>query len=608
MEKWVIAAKRADFYGIAEKFGIDPVIARLIRNRDVEGEENIRRYLNGDLSELPSYWLLKDMEKAVGILEKKIKEKKKIRIIGDYDIDGVTATYILLTGLRRLGAAVDTYIPDRIADGYGIHEPLILKAREDQVDTILTCDNGIAAGEEIKKAKEWGMTVVVTDHHEIPYREGKEGREFLLPPADALLNPKQPSCGYPNKNICGAAVAWKLIGALYETFGIDKKEYYDFLEFAAIATVGDVMDLQGENRILVKEGLKKLPHTANPGLRALIQANGLEGGRITAYHIGFVLGPCINASGRLDTAARSLFLFTQTDPAQAAKTAGDLTALNASRKALTEKGKEEAVRLVEETPAGEDRVLVLYLPNCHESLAGIIAGRIREKYYKPVFVLTKGEQGVKGSGRSIESYSMFDELVKCADLLEQFGGHPMAAGLSLSEDKIDAFRRRLNENCTLTPQNSVRRLPLTRQCLCPIYPFPWWSSFPFWSLLEREIPSRFLPKRNPCFKSQDFGQKSKCSKNAGVGSRRIFYGGSLFWRGRKIFSRCFLPGCHFDHLLSGDQLLSGKRKPADRDTELLQKGVKCRIYASAVGFFIDSRKKKCYTDIAFFCKIIILAE
>ena len=452
MEKWVIAAKRADFYGIAEKFGIDPVIARLIRNRDVEGEENIRRYLNGDLSELPSYWLLKDMEKAVGILEKKIKEKKKIRIIGDYDIDGVTATYILLTGLRRLGAAVDTYIPDRIADGYGIHEPLILKAREDQVDTILTCDNGIAAGEEIKKAKEWGMTVVVTDHHEIPYREGKEGREFLLPPADALLNPKQPSCGYPNKNICGAAVAWKLIGALYETFGIDKKEYYDFLEFAAIATVGDVMDLQGENRILVKEGLKKLPHTANPGLRALIQANGLEGGRITAYHIGFVLGPCINASGRLDTAARSLFLFTQTDPAQAAKTAGDLTALNASRKALTEKGKEEAVRLVEETPAGEDRVLVLYLPNCHESLAGIIAGRIREKYYKPVFVLTKGEQGVKGSGRSIESYSMFDELVKCADLLEQFGGHPMAAGLSLSEDKIDAFRRRLNENCTLTPQ------------------------------------------------------------------------------------------------------------------------------------------------------------
>ena len=260
MEKWVIAAKRADFYGIAEKFGIDPVIARLIRNRDVEGEENIRRYLNGDLSELPSYWLLKDMEKAVGILEKKIKEKKKIRIIGDYDIDGVTATYILLTGLRRLGAAVDTYIPDRIADGYGIHEPLILKAREDQVDTILTCDNGIAAGEEIKKAKEWGMTVVVTDHHEIPYREGKEGREFLLPPADALLNPKQPSCGYPNKNICGAAVAWKLIGALYETFGIDKKEYYDFLEFAAIATVGDVMDLQGENRILVKEGLKKLPH------------------------------------------------------------------------------------------------------------------------------------------------------------------------------------------------------------------------------------------------------------------------------------------------------------------------------------------------------------
>ncbi|HJB28259.1 MAG TPA: single-stranded-DNA-specific exonuclease RecJ [Candidatus Blautia faecavium] len=458
MEKWVVAAKRADFNAIGTKFDIDPVIARLIRNRDIVGEEDIRLYLQGDLSMLPSPWLLKDMEKAVGILEEKIKSKKKIRIIGDYDIDGVSSTYILLKGFRRLQAVIDTYIPDRISDGYGIHEPLILKAKEDGVDTILTCDNGIAARSEIAMAKDFGMTVVVTDHHEIPYRDTENGREILLPSADAVVNPKQPSCTYPNKNICGAVVAWKLIGALYERFRIPVEEFYDLLEFAAIATVGDVMDLQGENRIIVKEGLKKIPKTQNTGLMALIRANGLEGGKITAYHIGFVLGPCINASGRLDTAARSLALFDEEDPDRAAKIAGDLASLNESRKALTEKGKEEAIRQVEETSVGADRVLVIYLPECHESLAGIIAGRIREKYYKPVIVLTKGEHGVKGSGRSIEAYSMFDELVKCADLLEQFGGHPMAAGLSLAEDRVEELRRRLNENCTLTPDDLCQKI------------------------------------------------------------------------------------------------------------------------------------------------------
>ena len=453
MEKWVLTAKRADFAGIGEKFGIDQVIARLIRNRDVIEEEEIRKYLYGGLDDLPSPWLLKDIEKAVGILEKKIHDHVKIRIIGDYDIDGVTSTYILLKGLKRVGAEVDTYIPDRVADGYGIRAHLIEKAAEDGVDTIVTCDNGIAAAQEIQTAKEKGLTVIITDHHEIPYRETENGRELILPLADAVINPKQPDCCYPNKKICGAVVAFKLITALYDRFGISETELEDYLELAAIATVGDVMDLQGENRILVKEGLKRLAETKNKGLRALIQANGLDGGRITSYHVGFVLGPCINASGRLDTAARSLALLNAEDEDEAARLAGDLTALNESRKALTEKGKEDAIEQVETTELKNDRVLVVYLPDCHESLAGIIAGRIREKYNKPSFVLTKGETCVKGSGRSIEGYSMFEELVKCAELMVQFGGHPMAAGLSVEEENVNLLRRRLNENCTLTEED-----------------------------------------------------------------------------------------------------------------------------------------------------------
>ncbi len=453
MEKWVLTAKRADFAGIGHKFGIDQVTARLIRNRDVIQEEDIRKYLYGNLEDLPSPWLLKDMEKAVGILEGKIREGAKIRIIGDYDIDGVTSTFILLKGLTRVGAKVDTYIPDRVADGYGIREHLIHKAAQDGIDTIVTCDNGIAAAKEIESAKEKGMTVVITDHHEIPYRDTEKGREYILPPADAVINPRQPDCPYPNKKLCGAVVAFKMISALYDRMGIPEKKLEDYLELAAIATVGDVMDLQGENRILVKEGLKRLPHTKNKGLRALIEANGLEGGKISAYHVGFVLGPCINASGRLDTASRSLALLKTESMDEAAKLAGDLTALNESRKALTEKGKNEAIELVETTALKEDRVLVIFLPDCHESLAGIIAGRIREKYNKPAFVLTRGETCVKGSGRSIEGYSMYEELVKCADLMVQFGGHPMAAGLSLEEKNVDVLRRRLNENCTLTEED-----------------------------------------------------------------------------------------------------------------------------------------------------------
>lgn len=452
MEKWVVAAKKADFKAIGQQFGIDQVIARLIRNRDVVSEENIRKYLYGNLDDLASPWLLKDMDKAVVILEKKIKEHAKIRIIGDYDIDGVTSTYILLKGLTRIGGNVDTYIPDRVADGYGIHDHLIQKALDDGIDTIVTCDNGIAASGEIRNAKDKGMTVIVTDHHEIPYKETEEGRQLILPPADAIINPKQPDCLYPEKNLCGAVVAFKLVCALYEKFLIPKEELEDYLEFAAIATVGDVMDLQGENRILVKEGLKRLPDTKNKGLMELIRANGLEDAKITAYHVGFVLGPCINASGRLDTAARSLALLNAKTKDEAARAAGDLTALNESRKSLTERGKEQAIELVETTALKNDRVLVIYLPDCHESLAGIIAGRIREKYHKPAFVLTKGETCVKGSGRSIEAYSMFEELVKCADLMIQFGGHPMAAGLSVKEENVELLRQQLNENCTLTEE------------------------------------------------------------------------------------------------------------------------------------------------------------
>ena len=453
MEKWVVAAKKADFNQIGQQFHIDPVIARLIRNRDVVGEEKIREYLLGTVEEIPSPWLMKDMEKAVDILERKIQQQAKIRIIGDYDIDGVTSTYILLKGLTRIGANVDTYIPDRVADGYGIHEHLIDRAGEDGIDTIVTCDNGIAAAAEIQMAKDKGMTVIVTDHHEIPYREENGERQVILPPADAILNPKQYDCTYPNKNLCGAVVAFKYITALYERFGVPEKELEDYYELAAIATVGDVMDLQGENRILVKEGLRRLKETKNPGLQELIRANALEDAKITAYHIGFVLGPCINASGRLDTAARSLQLLNAQTIEEAAKLAGDLTALNQSRKALTEKGTEEAIRLIETTDLKNDRVLVVYLPDCHESLAGIIAGRLREKYHKPAFVLTRGETSAKGSGRSIESYSMYEELVKCADLMVQFGGHPMAAGLSIKEENREAFRRQLNENCTLTEED-----------------------------------------------------------------------------------------------------------------------------------------------------------
>lgn len=460
MEKWMVSAKRADFKGIGEKFGIDQVTARIIRNRDVIGEEAIRKYLYGEKRDLYSPWLLKDMEKTVKTLQEKIENKNKIRIIGDYDIDGVMSTYILLVSLRGLGADADMVIPNRITDGYGINEHLIQQAYEDTCDTIITCDNGIAARGQIQKAKELGMTVIVTDHHEVPFEETQEGKKEILPPADAIVNPKQSTCMYPFSGLCGAVVAMKVMEALYEKMCPETDIVDRMLTFAGIATIGDVMELQDENRILVKEGLKRLHHTENIGLQELIRVNDLEAENITPYHIGFVLGPCLNASGRLDTAKRALQLLMAESREEAARLAGDLKNLNESRKEMTAQGLEEAVRQVENTSLINDKVLVVFLPECHESLAGIIAGRLREKYHKPSFVLTKGEEGVKGSGRSIEAYSMYEKLCECKEYLTKFGGHPMAAGLSLEEKDVEEFRKKLNERSGLREDDLIEKVTI----------------------------------------------------------------------------------------------------------------------------------------------------
>ena len=470
-ERWVVSAKRADFQAIADRFGIDPVIARLIRNRDVTGEKEIEEYLFGDLEQLHDPLLMKDMERAADLIAEKIREKKPIRIIGDYDIDGVTATYILLTGLKDLGADVDVRIPDRIADGYGLNEHLVQFAADEGRDTIVTCDNGIAASSQIRLAKELGMTVVVTDHHEVPFEEDENGeRRYILPPADAVVNPKQKDCSYPFPGLCGAAVAWKLIQAMEAKAGIPKEHSFRFLEFVAIATIGDVMDLQGENRILVKAGLRALHKTQNLGLQELIRVQGIEAENVTPYHIGFVLGPCINASGRLDTAEHSLKLLCAKTREEAAKLAGDLKDLNESRKELTRQGEAKAIELVETSPLQNDKVLVVYLPDCHESLAGIIAGRLREHFHKPSFVLTRSEEGVKGSGRSIEAYSMYEELCKCKELMTKFGGHPKAGGFSLRPEDVETFRQMVYAYCRecypKMPEYSVSAdMEITGDCL-----------------------------------------------------------------------------------------------------------------------------------------------
>lgn len=460
MERWVLLRKGADFEAIGKKYQISPRLACLIRNRDVIGEEAVDRYLNGTISDLYDGMLMKDMDKAIDILKEKILEDKKIRVIGDYDIDGVNATYILLEGLERLGADVDSDIPDRISDGYGLNRHLVERAYEAGVDTLITCDNGIAAADEIAYGKEMGMTVIVTDHHEVPFDEHDGEKRYRIPPADAVMDPKQPDCLYPFKGLCGAAVAYKLMEALWESMGKDSTDLDDLIENVAIATIGDVMDLEDENRIFVKEGLQMLRRTKNPGLKALIECTGIDKNSLNSYHIGFVLGPCINASGRLDTAKRALELLRAGTQKEADILAGDLKALNDSRKDMTEEAVKQAEEQVETTTISKDKVLVVYLPDCHESLAGIVAGRIRENYYKPVFVLTDAEEGVKGSGRSIDGYHMYEELNKCKELLTKFGGHRLAAGLSLPKENVGKFREMLNKNCTLTEEEMKEKVTI----------------------------------------------------------------------------------------------------------------------------------------------------
>lgn len=460
MERWVLLRKGADFEEIGKKYQISPRLACLIRNRDVIGEEAVDRYLNGTISDLYDGMLMKDMDKAIDILKEKILEDKKIRVIGDYDIDGVNATYILLEGLERLGADVDSDIPDRISDGYGLNRHLVERAYEAGVDTLITCDNGIAAADEIAYGKEMGMTVIVTDHHEVPFDEHDGEKRYRIPPADAVMDPKQPDCLYPFKGLCGAAVAYKLMEALWESMGKDSADLDELIENVAIATIGDVMDLEDENRIFVKEGLQMLRRTKNPGLKALIECTGIDKNSLNSYHIGFVLGPCINASGRLDTAKRALELLRAGTQKEADILAGDLKALNDSRKDMTEEAVKQAEEQVETTTISKDKVLVVYLPDCHESLAGIVAGRIRENYYKPVFVLTDAEEGVKGSGRSIDGYHMYEELNKCKEFLTKFGGHRLAAGLSLPKENVGKFREMLNKNCTLTEEEMKEKVTI----------------------------------------------------------------------------------------------------------------------------------------------------
>lgn len=456
--KWMVYAKKADFKQIASEYGIDQVLARIIRNRDICGSKDIDMYLNGNLNDIHNPHSMKDADKFVDIITKKIEEHKPVRIIGDYDIDGICSIYILFCGLKAAGADVDYVVPHRINDGYGINEHLIDNAINEGIDTIVTCDNGIAAYNQVRYAKDNGITMIVTDHHDVPFEIKDDKKVYIVPPADAVINPKQADCDYPFKLLCGAGVAYKLISLLYDRLGLDKKELEDYIEFMAIATVGDIVDLIDENRIVVKYGLKHIAHTKNTGLRALIEECQLDINNISSYHIGFVIGPCLNASGRLDTARQAIELMLCKDNEKAHNMAKELIALNNERKSMTEQETQKAIELVENTGLLKDRVLVIYLKDCHESIAGIIAGRIKERYYRPTFVITNAEDGAKGSGRSIEGYNMYEEINKCKNVLTKYGGHPMAAGLSLAISDIDIFRKMLNDNAILTDEDLIPKI------------------------------------------------------------------------------------------------------------------------------------------------------
>ena len=458
MAKWFLASKRAEFDEIGKKYGISPVLARIIRNRDIIEDTDIERYLHGGLEDLYDGSLMQDMDRAVAIMKDKIRDGKSIRIIGDYDVDGICSTYILKQGLLLCGGKADAVIPHRVKDGYGINESLIEEAYKDNIDTIITCDNGIAAANPLAYAASLGMTCVVTDHHEIPYEMEGEEKRFCLPTAAAVVDPKREDCSYPFKKICGAVVAWKFVLKLWEGFEINETKKRELLEFAGIATVCDIMELLDENRIIVKEALKSMANSANAGLRALIRVHDLNPAKLSAYHIGFVIGPCFNATGRLDSAEKTLELLECNNDREAIFLAAELKKMNESRKDMTEKAVEEAIQIVEEKEMWKDKVMVIYLPKCHESLVGIVAGRMKEKYARPTIVLTNGEECVKGSGRSIDAYSMYEELSKCKELFLKYGGHKLAAGLSLEEDKVEVLRKVLNENCTLTEEDMEEKI------------------------------------------------------------------------------------------------------------------------------------------------------
>jgi len=466
LEKWILRNPKNDFDKMSRELGVSPLLCRIMVNRGITGPAAARSFLNPDTRTLFDPREMRDLEKGVAIISEKIGLGRKIRIIGDYDVDGVVSTFILYTALERCGAKVDYAIPHRILDGYGINNAIIDKAREDLVDTIITCDNGISAREQVKYAKEAGITVVVTDHHEVPFIENENHeRIHMLPQADAVIDIKRPDCSYPFKLLCGAGVAFKFIQVLYEKLDIPEAEYQDFYEFVAIATVCDVVDLTGENRIFVKKGLSMIGNTGNAGLKALMKQTGIWGKEIGVYHLGFIIGPCINASGRLDWAEKGLKLLLAREAEEAEKLAFELHQLNTERKNMTLAGVEETVAAIENSSLKEDKILVVYRPDVHESIAGIIAGKIREKYNVPAFIITDAETGVKGSGRSIEEYNMFEGLLECKELLTRFGGHPMAAGLSLERDNLDLLRKRLNESAALTEEDLIPKVYIDARIL-----------------------------------------------------------------------------------------------------------------------------------------------
>lgn len=457
-EKWLLRNKKVDLKAMSEKYKISQLLCKLMVNRDIIDGNIINSYINPVYKYLHSPKTMKDVVIAVDIIKRKIQENKKIRIIGDYDVDGIISVFILYTALKKCGANVDYEIPDRIKDGYGINENIVKVAYDEGVDTIITCDNGISAIDQIQYAKDLGLTVIVTDHHDVPFIEEDGVRTFLSSQADAIINPKQIECEYKFKSICGAGVAFKLMEALYEEIGMDKEECYKLIEFVAIATVCDVVDLIDENRIFVKNGLEMLNNSKNIGINALKKACGLEDKEITAYHLGFVIGPCLNASGRLDSAKKGLELLLMEDDEEAKNLAQEIVDLNDARKNMTKEGVDRAINIIDSTDINNDKILVVYIPDIHESLAGIVAGRVKEKYNKPTIILTKSEEGVKGSARSIEEYNMFEGLLACKELLDKFGGHPMAAGLSLQEDKVDELRIALNNKCELTDEDLTRKI------------------------------------------------------------------------------------------------------------------------------------------------------